>query len=276
LSTLAKAFVVIVLLLSVLVAVATMGLFAQKTDWQSKAKQANSEKEKALQQMEADKADFTSQLDQKNEKIRQLTADVEDEQHRADVIARERDSNASLLKESEAKLSQAMTENAKLSEVAKAQSERISQLEQQNETLKTEKAEAFQKQQEYFNRVAELERELTNLERKYRDLVEKEQPTVEKTVTPVTSPTEVGRQAPGKIDGVIREKMENFLAISVGSDDGVKQDYIFHVYRGTSYLGGLVVTEVHPEMSIGRILKEITTDPNNIRKGDNVTTRFTE
>ena len=138
-----------------------------------------------------------------------------------------------------AQLKQDELDNAR----ADQQSERIAQLEELNETLKTEKADAFQKQQEYFNRAAELKRQLANLERKYRDLVEKEQPIVEEAVSPVAGAPEEGRPAPGKIDGVVREKMESFVAISVGSDDGVKQDYIFHIYHPNK----LVCKDLHSQ-----------------------------
>jgi len=275
LSTLAKAFVVIVLLLSVLVAVATMGLFAQRQNWQQKAEDANMEKAQLSQKLQEKEESFKSQLEQKNEKIRQLNASLEDKTHEVEIVTGQRNEKASQLKESEAKLTQAMTENAKLSDVSKMQAERIAALEELTKNLKAEKEKAFYERQQQFNKAAELERQLSNLDKKYKEA----EKTIRDLQGEVARPEGVAVEkravtAPTVISGIVRDKADNLVAISVGSDDGVKKDYLFHIYRGGTYLGDIVVTEVYPDMAVGKILKEVTRDPDNIRKGDNVTTKF--
>ena len=274
-STLAKAFVVIVLLLSVLVAVATMGLFAQRLDWRTKAEDANKEKATLSERLQKQEDSFKSQLAQKNEKIRQLNTSYEDKTHEVQLATGQRDEKAGQLKESETKLTLMMTENAKLSDVSKMQAERILTLEELTENLKAEKEKAFYERQQQFNKAVELERQLSHLDKKYKEAEKIIRDQRGEIARPKGVAVEKrGVAAPTVISGRVREKTESLVAISVGSDDGVKKDYLFHIFRGGTYLGDLIVTNVYPDMSVGEILKEVTRDPNNIRKGDNVTTKF--
>jgi len=273
LSTLAKAFVVILLVLSVLVAVATMGLFAQRTDWRQKSLEAARKIEELTELQRKDKASFEDQLRQKNEKIGELTARIEDKEHEIDVLTTQRDKNASQLKDLETKLAQAMTENSKLSDSVQMLTERVSQLENQVETTKAEKEKAFEREQKQFNRAAEMERQRTRLQEKFKEANITIRNLRQEIVRAQRGGEEIeGIQAPAEITGIVRMKKNNLVAISVGSDDGVKKGYLFHIYRGDSYLGRLIVTDVDPDVSLAQIQERYTSDPSAIREGDNVST----
>ena len=62
------------------------------------------------------------------------------------------------------------------------------------------------------------------------------------------------------------------VMVSLGSDDGVKKGYQFTVYRENRYIGRITIEEVYPDMSAGRILKEMTVKA--VKQGDKVTTRI--
>ena len=276
-STLAKAFVVIVLVLAVLVAVATMGLFAQRVDWRQKATEADNRIEDLTQQLTKEKASFEDQLRQKNDKIGELTGRIEDKDHEIDVVTTQRDERASQLKDAEAKLAQAMTENSKLSDSVQMLTERVAQLEEQVETTKAEKAQAFEREQKQFNIAAEMERERTRLQDKFKEANITIKNLRQDIVRIQQGGEELqGVQAPVEISGVIRMRMANLAALSVGSDDGVKKGYIFHVHSGDEYLGRLIVTSVDPDVSFAEIVEKYTRDPSRIKEGENVTTTFRE
>lgn len=62
------------------------------------------------------------------------------------------------------------------------------------------------------------------------------------------------------------------VMISVGSDEKVQKGYQFTVYRGNAYVGQVVVEEVYPDMSAARIIKDMT--KRAIQRGDKVTTKI--
>jgi hypothetical protein len=76
-----------------------------------------------------------------------------------------------------------------------------------------------------------------------------------------------------KIDGRVvgvSQKI-NLLVISVGEEDGVKVGFEFTIYRGTTYVGKMVVERVYPRQSAGRVIPEKTKD--RVQPGDCVTTQ---
>lgn len=62
------------------------------------------------------------------------------------------------------------------------------------------------------------------------------------------------------------------VMLSIGENDKVKKGYQFTVYRGSNYIGQVVVEETYPDMSAARINKEMT--KRAIKKGDKVTTKI--
>jgi hypothetical protein len=80
------------------------------------------------------------------------------------------------------------------------------------------------------------------------------------------------------VEGEVRESLKNasrsqeFVEISVGSDDGVFKNLKMTVYRGSNYLATIRITEVYPDKAIGLVVEE--TRNGSIAKGDNVTTKY--
>jgi hypothetical protein len=78
------------------------------------------------------------------------------------------------------------------------------------------------------------------------------------------------RESGVPISGQITEIEDNLAAISVGSSSGVRQDMTFYVYRNDQYLGNLLITDVEPTESVGRLVGVQA----NVLRGDKVTTGF--
>lgn len=62
------------------------------------------------------------------------------------------------------------------------------------------------------------------------------------------------------------------VMLSIGNDEKVQKGYQFTVYRGNRYIGQVVVEEVYPDMSAARIIKNMTKSA--IKIGDKVTTKI--
>lgn len=78
---------------------------------------------------------------------------------------------------------------------------------------------------------------------------------------------------PPQVEGkVLRVGAKDLLVISLGSDVGLKVGHVMDVYRGTSYLGRIIIRETKPDQAVGQIIKEM--QRGTIQQGDNVTTKL--
>jgi hypothetical protein len=81
-----------------------------------------------------------------------------------------------------------------------------------------------------------------------------------------------------KVNGVVRAARKNesrsaeLVEISVGSDDGITKSMRLTIYRGAKYVCQIEVTEVYPDVAVGRVSEE--TRNGTIERGDNVTTKL--
>ncbi len=81
-----------------------------------------------------------------------------------------------------------------------------------------------------------------------------------------------------KVDGVVKASQKNasrtqeLVQVSIGSDDGISEKMRLTVFRDADFICEIEVTEVHPDMAIGRVLEE--TRNGTIERGDNVTTKL--
>ena len=90
-------------------------------------------------------------------------------------------------------------------------------------------------------------------------------------VGPVPAPVE-------KITGVVTAAKKNesrsaeLVEISIGSDDGIAKGMRLIVYRGAKYICEIEITEIYPDLSVGRVIESTRTG--NIEREDNVTTKL--
>ena len=80
------------------------------------------------------------------------------------------------------------------------------------------------------------------------------------------------------VDGFVVESRKNasrsaeLVQISVGSDDGVFKNMKMTVYRNSSFLATIQITDVYPDKAVGLVVEE--TRNGTIERRDNVTTKF--
>lgn len=81
-----------------------------------------------------------------------------------------------------------------------------------------------------------------------------------------------------KVTGVVTAAKKNdsrsaeLVEVSVGSDDSISKKMRLIIFRGTKYICEIEVTDVYPDISVGRVIEE--TRNGNIERGDNVTTKL--
>ena len=81
--------------------------------------------------------------------------------------------------------------------------------------------------------------------------------------------------APNDLSGLGRRKqrcLRHEIAVSLGSDVGLKAGHVMDVFRGTTYLGSIIIRETKPDQAVGQIIEEM--QKGQIQQGDNVTTKL--
>ncbi len=77
------------------------------------------------------------------------------------------------------------------------------------------------------------------------------------------------------VDGYVTSVgAKDFIEISIGKDDGLRPGHQLDVFRGSTYLGRVIVRETAPNRAVAEIMKDLRRG--QIRKDDLVTTRLTK
>lgn len=112
-------------------------------------------------------------------------------------------------------------------------------------------------------RLTETNQELTGLVARAKELIAV---ISENRHTIQDDPTQLG---PGVVEGVIlavsQKDKDTFVALSLGSDDGLKIGHELQVYRGSRYLGNVVVTRTDPDRSAARVDRSRRLGPIQVR-----------
>jgi len=81
-------------------------------------------------------------------------------------------------------------------------------------------------------------------------------------------------QIPPQVDGVVTkvDEAHGLVEISLGKDDGLKKGHVLQVFRGSQYLGQIILREVSADRAVGDIDKKL--QRGRMKKDDNVTTKL--
>lgn len=77
---------------------------------------------------------------------------------------------------------------------------------------------------------------------------------------------------PPRVDGRVARVKDNYIAISLGTDDGIREGHTLDIYRNDRFIGKATVTKADYNMSAARIDKDFLQAP--VAEGDYVTTKF--
>jgi hypothetical protein len=169
---------------------------------------------------------------------------------------------------------------SKASATAEEAQRRLAAVEGENKTIRDDLRSAQQKTDQMFLTVVDLTDKLNQAESLRQSLDEvnrqaTQQMSQMKMVLDRNGLTADSLVAhiPPKVDGVVVDVSDRDLVeISIGADDGLKVGHSLDVYRGTQYLGRIVVKKTNPDRAVGQVMKEL--QRGQIKRGDRVTTRF--
>lgn len=213
---------------------------------------------------------------QYNELKREIDREVKLEQQRIAVLETERENQLEKVKTLETQLTQITEDKTKttaaidaaIAEVGKKSAE--TQL--MSEEIEKQRAviDDLNKQiLAYLNQIAKLNTDLAKLQDQMRVLV--------------AGNSSAGGSAaqsaePPKVEGHVVAASNDFVQISLGSDDGVKKGHTFEVYRpgatadATKYLGRIEILQTEPDVAVGKVMTDFRRG--NIEKNDRVATRL--
>lgn len=146
--------------------------------------------------------------------------------------------------------------------------------------LRTEIRTAQQDRDTYFAEVIDLTDKLNSIAGNAETLKERneqlaQQVSKQKMVLDafdLTADTPV-HDRPPTLDGVVTAVgARDLVEISIGSDDGLRENHQLEVYRENEYVGRVVVVKTEPDRAVVRILPDYRRG--SIRKGDRVATRL--
>lgn len=278
----AKIMIVLQLVFSICFMCFAGAVYSFQKGWRDKAgaaQQQLSEREADYKRVSEEKTDLEKEL---RKQIADRTTDFEVAQSQVQTL---RDSLAS----EERKLAATEQERDKhRSDLLVAQSEADARVLEANtlrkdvETLRNQLNEGIAQRRELDGAKLELQSELeerTEREEylhseiaRLRDLCRLNKVDPEETFVGIVP------AAIEKVDGVVRQSKKNtsrtveLVEISVGTDDGIGEKMKLIVYRGRRFICEIEITDVYPDMAVGRVLEE--TRNGSIERGDNVTTKL--
>jgi DNA repair exonuclease SbcCD ATPase subunit len=87
------------------------------------------------------------------------------------------------------------------------------------------------------------------------------------------SADEPADKTPPPLDGVVTAISKDFVEISLGSDDGIRDGHQLDVFNNKSFLGRIKIRRTAPNRAVGQIVPEYK--KGEIKKGDRVATKLT-
>ncbi len=250
--------------------------------WKKKAEDLQSKLANTQQQL-------TEQQTQRQQETEKLTADFTGQKNRADMAEAKVTGLDTSLTQAQGNLASAEQQRDKhLADLAVAQQESQARIAETNDA-RSENKRLNDRVVEGIALRRTLEDQLLDKEGRLDEAAGREQQVVgelarlrgilrankidpnDAIVGPVPPPVE-------KVNGVVRASKKNesrsaeLVEISVGSDDSISKAMRLTIFRGAKYICDIEVTEVYPDVSVGRVIED--TRNGNIERGDNVTTKL--
>jgi hypothetical protein len=268
-----KIFTMLILVMSIVFMAFSMMVFATHTNWkvqagtlQTKLTAANAALKDAKDALEREKMELAREQAARKAALAAL-------QVRA---TRAEDTAAATTKQ----LADASAALSKASATAEEAQRRLAALEGENKGIRDHLRTAQQKTDQMFLTVVDLTDKLNQAESLRQSLEEVNRQATQQMSQMKMVLDRNGLAAdslvahiPPKVDGVVVDVSDRDLVeISIGADDGLKVGHSLDVYRGTQYLGRIVVKKTNPDRAVGQVMKEL--QRGQIKRGDRVTTRF--
>ena len=281
-SPIGKLFVVLNLVFSVAILAVIANVLAKGEQYKTNLQTANGQIAKLQSDMKAETEKYNESLKQNQkdlEKANDEGNNLKLEKTRLqDQLDQERRNNDQL-RGSVEKIQASLGDFAKNIE---ASQQRTAQLTEENTKLRGEKDEAVTKQRTAEDEAARVQGELDQAKREISDLEQRNTAATNKTADLQNVINAAQKMynidlnrfmgTPEPIDAVVQDVNDDigFVILSVGSQDNVKTGNKFDVFRGSTYVGEVVVDETYPDNSTARIVLRNA----QFKKNDRATTKL--
>jgi chromosome segregation ATPase len=277
-----KILVVIHLVLSIVFMAFAGAVYTAQSNWMKKATDAKKAEDKAKSdyanlQAEADRERTAARQKEEGlqDQIKQLTGEKNSLQQENAILAADNkqlktalDGQRELARlngdEANERIKEAMLQREKNSQLYQSRNEVIAELK-----ALEDKVFALELQRQQFEeKYAQLLRENATMK---TFLASKQLPTD-------TSQMMAGTQPPTDVDGIILEARKaerggnEFVEISLGSDDDLRIGHMLTVYNQDRYLGRIRIIRVTPDRAVGLVVEKAKNSV--IQRGDHVTTKL--
>jgi hypothetical protein len=268
-----KIFTMLILVLSIMFMAFSIMVFATHKNWNTTATKlqadvtaANAALKDAKDALEREKTDLAREQAARKAALAALQVRVRQAEERLGAKEKE--------------LSDLTAAHSQTTEAAKVAQDRLALLEKETGDLRNTLRTERQRLDKMFLNVVDLTDKLNQAESLRLNLEEvNSKATQEMTRMKMVldrnglTPDSLVAHIPPKVEGVVLEVSDkDLLEISIGADDGLKIGHSLDVYRGSQYLGRIVVKKTNPDRAVGQIMKEL--QRGQIKRGDRVTTKF--
>lgn len=279
----ARVFIVINFVLSILYLGVAATLFSQKWDYREMYLDLKSNSEKMKKLMQDEKQDLDARITNLRTLATEKEKSAKEYREKHQKILEENNQFKRENQDFKTSLTKISSDIKEINDRLRDKDNRISELEKniENEKQVTEgaskaKEEAQNEQQRLEIQLSNLQGELAEkeklLQRSQKELFEAKQIIRAVKEAGVNIPALFKRAKP--LDGQIVAVSEQvpIVMLSLGSDRGVEKGYQFTVFRNNQFIGRVVVEEVYKDMSAARIIKDMTVKA--VKRGDSITTRI--
>ena len=278
-----KIFVVAILIMSVVYMGFAMAVYSAHTNWYDAVNRATASAGKPLglahqlTQFEKEKEELQLQLDGLQ---RQLASVQAIHIQQLSKLETERETMRSQVAALEAQRDTLVQDNRKLSAALDTATQDNRRLTDETVALRAEIRETQQKRDDVFAQLVAKTDELHDAQGKLVVLKEREAQLVQDLakarrvlkangMTPDDNVDSIPPNIAGLVTAV-REK--EYVEVSIGADDGIKQGQTLEVFRGRTYLGRVEILQTSPDRAVAKVLADFRRG--DIQKGDRVATRI--
>ncbi len=285
-TTVAKVFLVLLVIGAIALSTASITLTAQTHNWKSLADSYQADAMASWAYATSTAAEGNVREAAMQASIKDLTDKMGNLQ--ADMLARQQELAARQAEIERLKVAAASNEAAiaKLTTALQTEQDRAGQWQQQTQTAMTRALDLEKRNIDLNSRVQDLTASVNVLENQTRVLQQqnsglrnqvsdlRQQMTMSPqggpsltNVQPATGAAQpLNAPAATPIRGKILQIDGNVVGLSVGSSDGVKPNMAFVVYRGDQSVGRVIISEVDPQVSAGTLERKF----GEIQVGDQV------
>lgn len=236
-------------------------------DYRKQARIADAQQRSLMASHAAEKATLRDALKSHIDRINDVEADLEDETER---VARQDGQIAQLGadKRRADALAQRLANELGIAQVARAA------VQEQRQELETRNIELERRNIDLNERVNELTTQVTVLVQQQRQqeqqvniLREENRKIAQQASVPAAPDMGAGLAGlaqmgarpltPPTAESILGQVLAvegDLVTISVGSSDRVRKDAVFVIFRGKQYIGDMVITDVEPDLSAGRLM----------------------